>query len=65
LFTDDILRDVKLLRERGIDFLEIPKSYYDNFRKALPHLTISVKEDVDTIEKLGILIDYDDKGYLL
>jgi len=31
----------------------------------LPNLSIEVKEDVDTIEKLGILIDYDDTGYLL
>jgi len=34
-------------------------------RKALPNLSIDVKEDIDTIEKLGLLIDYDDNGYLL
>jgi len=65
LRSEDIIKDVEILRKRGIEFLDIPKSYYDNFRKALPHLSIQVKEDVDTIEKLGILIDYDDKGYLL
>jgi len=53
------------LRKRGVEFLSIPKSYYDNFRKALPTLQIQVKEDVDVLEKLGILIDYDEKGYLL
>lgn len=31
----------------------------------MPNLSIEVKEDVDIIEKLGLLIDYDDKGYLL
>jgi len=65
LRTEDILHSVEVLKKRGVEFLEIPKAYYDNFRKALPHLSIQVKEDVDIIEKLGILIDYDDKGYLL
>jgi len=65
LRTENIITAVEDLRKRGIEFLEIPKSYYDNFRKALPHLSIDVKEDVDTLERLGILIDYDDKGYLL
>jgi len=65
LRTENILDAVELLRKRGVEFLDIPKAYYDNFRKALPHLAIQVKEDVDALEKLGILIDYDDKGYLL
>jgi 4-hydroxyphenylpyruvate dioxygenase len=65
LRTDDILSSIAALRKRGVEFLSVPKSYYDNFRKALPHLNIKVAEDIDTIEKLNILIDYDDKGYLL
>jgi 4-hydroxyphenylpyruvate dioxygenase len=65
LRTEDILTAVAALKKRGVEFLSIPKSYYDNFRKRLPHLSIQVKEDIDTIEKLHILIDYDDKGYLL
>ena len=28
-------------------------------------MSIEIKEDIDMIEKLGILVDYDDKGYLL
>jgi 4-hydroxyphenylpyruvate dioxygenase len=65
LKTENIIDAVAALRKRGVEFLPIPKSYYDNFRKALPNLSIEVKEDVDTIEKLGLLIDYDDNGYLL
>jgi 4-hydroxyphenylpyruvate dioxygenase len=65
LRTENIIESVAALRKRGVEFLPIPKSYYDNFRKALPNLSIEVKEDIDTIEKLGLLIDYDDNGYLL
>jgi len=65
LRTENIIEAIGKLRERGVEFLEVPKAYYDNFRKALPHLAIKVKEDVDTLERLKILIDYDDKGYLL
>jgi len=65
LKTENIIDAVAALRKRGVEFLPIPKSYYDNFRKALPNLSIEVKEDIDTIEKLGLLIDYDDNGYLL
>jgi len=65
LRTENIIEAVSALRKRGVEFLPIPKSYYDNFRKALPNLSIEVKEDVDTIERLGLLIDYDDNGYLL
>lgn len=65
LKTENILEAVAALRKRGVEFLPIPKSYYDNFRKALPNLNIKVQEDIDTIEKLGLLIDYDDNGYLL
>jgi len=65
LRTHNIIEAVSALRKRGVEFLPIPKSYYDNFRKAMPNLSIEVKEDVDMIEKLGLLIDYDDNGYLL
>ena len=59
--TEDILSTIQLLKDRGVEFLPIPKAYYDNFRKVLPNLSIQVKEDLDEIERLGILIDYDDK----
>eukprot|EP01015_Nassula_variabilis_P017484 TRINITY_DN2758_c0_g1_i1.p1 TRINITY_DN2758_c0_g1~~TRINITY_DN2758_c0_g1_i1.p1 ORF type:complete len:318 (-),score=95.09 TRINITY_DN2758_c0_g1_i1:104-1057(-) len=65
LNVNDIIHVVSSMTARGVEFLRVPKTYYDNFRKALPHLKIKVKEDVDELEKLGILIDYDDQGYLL
>jgi len=46
-------------------FLTVPKKYYDNLRKSLAQSKVEVKEDIDILEKLNILIDYDDNGYLL
>lgn len=65
LNTSDIIKTVQSLRERGVDFLQIPATYYDNLRKNLPNIQIEISEDIDVLQKLGILIDYDDKGYLL
>ncbi len=65
LNTKDIITSVSLLRARGVKFLQIPKAYYVNLRQKLAIAPIKVKEDLDTLEKLHILIDYDDKGYLL
>lgn len=53
------------MRQRGNEFLTIPKAYYDNLRANIPNMSIKINEDIDMIEKLHILIDYDDKGYLL
>jgi len=65
LNTKDIITSVSQLRARGVKFLQVPKSYYINLREKLAVAPIKVKEDLDTLEKLHILIDYDDKGYLL
>lgn len=65
LRTYDLLDTITNLRARGVDFLPVPATYYENLRKNIPKMTIKIKEDIDTIEKLGILVDYDDKGYLL
>lgn len=61
----DVISVVKNLRRRGLKFLNVPKSYYDNLRKRLSKSSIQVKEDLNIIEDLGILVDFDDKGYLL
>jgi 4-hydroxyphenylpyruvate dioxygenase len=61
----DIITVVSNLTNRGLEFLNIPEKYYENLRKRLSHAKISVKEDIDTLQKLKILIDYDDQGYLL
>jgi len=53
------------MKDRGVEFLSIPETYYINLRKGLENAGIKVTEDIDIIQKLHILVDYDDKGYLL
>jgi len=65
LNTDDILTCVANLRSRGMDFLVAPKQYYQDVRKRLAKAPITVKESLDKIEELSLLIDFDDKSYLL
>jgi 4-hydroxyphenylpyruvate dioxygenase len=43
----------------------VPKKYYDNLKLRLQHSAVKIKEDLEIIEKLNILIDYDENGYLL
>jgi 4-hydroxyphenylpyruvate dioxygenase len=61
----NIVEVVDNLTKRGLDFLEVPNKYYDNLRKRLEHSSLKIKEDIDTLQKLKILVDYDDQGYLL
>ncbi len=61
LLTDDIVKAITELRKRGVEFLEVPGTYYD----ALTERVGEIDEDIDTIRKLGILVDRDDEGYLL
>ncbi|RUS16643.1 4-hydroxyphenylpyruvate dioxygenase [Endogone sp. FLAS-F59071] len=69
LNTTDIITAVSNLRERGADFLTIPQTYYDNLRLRLTHHNKTaqrpIKEDIDVLQALNILVDYDDNGYLL
>lgn len=48
-----------------MEFLGIPDTYYDRLRKNLPTMSIEVSEDIDRLQKNKILMDYDEKGYLL
>lgn len=59
--TDDIIKTVTTLQSRGIDFLEVPKGYYD----LVPDRVGDIDEDIARLSKLGILIDRDEEGYLL
>lgn len=63
LACKDIISTVTKLRDNGIEFLRVPDSYYDILPERLAG--INVKEDLDKIKELGILVDYDDEGYLL
>ena len=65
MFTNDIIETVTRMKKRGLEFLTIPNAYYDNLRKGLEKASIKVQEDLNTLQELKILIDYDDKGYLL
>ncbi|MEP6619071.1 MAG: 4-hydroxyphenylpyruvate dioxygenase [bacterium] len=61
LATDDIIRTVTALRNRGVEFLSIPTTYYDELQSRIG----KIDEPVDELARLGILIDRDPDGYLL
>lgn len=61
LATNDILTSVGNMRARGVEFLDIPDSYYNELLDRVG----PIKEDFDAIKRLSILVDKDDKGYLL
>jgi len=65
LNTEDIVAAVQTLRARGVRFLSVPSTYYTALKQKLALAPIKVKEDLDVLENLKILIDFDDKGYLL
>jgi len=61
LATNDIVRTVTSLRDRGIEFLSVPTSYYDELQARVG----KIDEPVDVLARLGILVDRDPDGYLL
>ena len=61
LATDDILSTVRSMQSQGIDFLTVPHSYYTELAARVG----TIDEPVDQLEKLGILVDRDDEGYML
>jgi len=61
LLTGDIIETVRTLKANGLVFLRVPDSYYE----ALPQRVGQIKEAVDDIRALGILVDRDEGGYLL
>ena len=63
--TKDIISTVTNLKKRGVEFINVPNSYYGDIRKRLSKSTINLEEDFKSIEKLRILIDFDENGYLL
>jgi 4-hydroxyphenylpyruvate dioxygenase len=61
LATNDIIRTVTTLRDRGIEFLQTPTSYYDELQRRVGR----IDEPVEVLQELGILVDRDPDGYLL
>jgi len=59
--TDDIIFTVAELRKRGMEFLHVPDTYYEDVMDRVG----SIEEDLKDVKKLNILIDRDEEGYLL
>jgi len=59
--TGDILATVAELRARGLEFLRVPGTYYEDLEKRVG----KIDEPVDRLAQLGILADRDEEGYLL
>lgn len=59
--TGDIVSTVRALRDRGVEFLTVPSSYYDTLLDRVG----KIDEDLEPLRELGILVDRDDEGYLL
>lgn len=59
--TSDIVTTVKELMARGVEFLKVPNTYYDDLLDRVG----PIEEDLGPLRELGILVDRDDEGYLL
>ena len=59
--TDDIVKTVRALKSRGVEFLRVPKTYYETVLDRVG----KIDEDLAPLAELGILVDRDDEGYLL
>ncbi len=59
--TDNIIKTVRDLRSRGVEFLRVPDTYYD----VVTDRVGKIDEDIAPLKELGILVDRDDEGYLL
>jgi len=59
--TGDIIDTVRAMRHNDVSFLRVPHTYYE----ALPARVGAIREAIDDLEELGILVDRDDEGYML
>jgi 4-hydroxyphenylpyruvate dioxygenase len=64
--TDDIISTVSQMRARGVEFLSTPpEEYYKAVPARLHEHAHELREDIETLKSLGIMIDADEEGYLL
>jgi 4-hydroxyphenylpyruvate dioxygenase len=64
--TDDIIKTVSQLKANGIEFLSTPpEAYYRAVPGRLETFSHELKEDIEKLKGLGIMIDADEEGYLL
>jgi 4-hydroxyphenylpyruvate dioxygenase len=61
ILTGDIIKSITALRTNGVDFLDVPDTYYDDLEKRVG----PIDEDMAVLKKLKILVDRDEEGYLL
>ena len=61
LATKDILQTVSLMQAQGVEFLTVPHSYYTELQDRVG----TIDEPIEELERLGILVDRDDEGYML
>jgi 4-hydroxyphenylpyruvate dioxygenase len=61
LATSDIVESVRALQSRGVEFLKVPTTYYDDLLDRVG----PIDEDLEPLKELGILVDRDNEGYLL
>lgn len=59
--TDNIIKTVEDLKSRGIPFIQVPSTYYEELESRVG----KIDEDIESLSRLGILVDRDDDGYLL
>jgi len=59
--TEDIVKTVQILRNRGVQFLEVPDSYYTDLVSRVGQ----IDEEIEVLKSLRILVDRDEQGYLL
>src|SRR5262249_49355573 len=59
--TGNIVETVRAMRNNDVSFLRVPHTYYD----MLPQRVGTIKEDMEELADLGILVDRDDEGYML
>ncbi|KAJ5102598.1 hypothetical protein N7532_003127 [Penicillium argentinense] len=63
--TEDIVEAVTHLQKRGVQFLRVPEGYYTDLRQRLSKVSWTLDADVDVLKQLNILVDFDERGYLL
>lgn len=61
LMTPDIISTVGELQDRKIEFLDVPSTYYED----VPNRPFKIEENLETLERLNLLVDGDPEGYLL
>ncbi len=61
MLTDNILKTVSKLREQGVEFLRVPHTYYEELTDRVG----KIDEPIEELDRLGILVDRDDEGYML